>query len=81
MASQQHNTMTSHSDHIVILQQHKTGDFNAAYSKFKIVFHNLPFKAHTVQVDNVEIDLENINLESHSITIDKEFTELHLFGK
>jgi alpha-glucosidase len=64
-----------------ILQQHKRGDFNAGYSKFKIVFHNLPFKVTNVQVDNVEIGLENINLDAHSITIDKEFTELHLFGK
>ena len=63
-----------------ILQQHKRGDFNAAYSKFNIVFHNLPFEITSVQVDNVEIDLGSIHLESQSISVNKEFTELHLFG-
>ncbi|PQJ80837.1 glycoside hydrolase family 31 protein [Polaribacter porphyrae] len=64
-----------------ILQQHKEGKFDANYSKFKIVFHNLPFTVTSVQIDNVEIDLNDLNSEKHSITIDKEFTELHLFGK
>ena len=64
-----------------ILQQHKEGKFDAAYSKFKIVFHNLPFTVKKVQIDNVEVDMNGLNTESQSITIDKEFTELHLFGK
>ena len=65
-----------------ILQQHKRGDYNAGYSKFNIVFHNLPFEITSVQLDNVEISLDNIITgKTQSILVDKEFTELHLFGK
>jgi alpha-glucosidase len=66
----------------LIIQQHKRGEFNADYTKFNMVFHNLPFAITSIQIDNVEIKLENINTaKTQSITIDKEFTELHLFGK
>jgi len=64
-----------------ILQQHKEGKFDAPYSKFNIVFHNLPFTVKKVQIDNVDIDLNELNSKKHSITINKKFTELHLFGK
>ena len=47
-----------------------------------MVFHNLPFAITSIQIDNVEIKLENVNTaKTQSNTIDKEFTELHLFGK
>ncbi|WP_452228388.1 glycoside hydrolase family 31 protein [Lacinutrix sp. MEBiC02404] len=65
----------------LILQQHKRGDFNADYSKFNLVLHNLPFQITSVQIDNVEINLESVNLESQSISVDKEFTEIHIIGK
>ncbi|MEO9571417.1 MAG: glycoside hydrolase family 31 protein [Polaribacter sp.] len=66
----------------LILQQHKTGDFNAKYSKFKIILHNLPFTITSIQIDNVEISLSDVqNGDTQSILIDKEFTELHLSGK
>ena len=65
-----------------ILQQHKRGDFNASYTKLNIVLHNLPFTITSIQIDNVEIDLNSLNGDkTQSISIDKEFTELHLFGK
>ena len=51
-------------------------------AKFNIVFHNLPFEINSVQIDNVEIALEEVQLgKNQSITLNKEFTELHLFGK
>ncbi|WP_452233108.1 glycoside hydrolase family 31 protein [Lacinutrix sp. MEBiC02595] len=65
----------------LILQQHKRGDFNADYSKFNLVLHNLPFQITSVQIDNVEINLESVNLESQSISVGKEFTEIHIIGK
>jgi len=65
----------------LILQQHKRGDFNADYSKFNLVLHNLPFKITSVQIDNVEISLESVNIESQSLSVDKEFTEIHIIGK
>lgn len=65
-----------------ILQQHKRGDFDADYTKFNVVLHNLPFKITSVQIDNVEVELnQGGTKESQSITVDKQFTELHLFGK
>ena len=68
----------------LILQQHKEGQFNAKYHKFMMVFHNLPFTIGSIQIDNVVIEVEN-NLNtienSQTITVDKEFNELHLFGK
>lgn len=65
-----------------ILQQHKQGKFDANYKMFNVVFHNLPFEISTVQIDNVEIDLSDVNTQKNkSILINKEFTELHLFGK
>ena len=49
-----------------------------------MVFHNLPFTIESIQIDNVDIKIKN-NLNygenSQTITIDKEFNELHLFGK
>jgi alpha-glucosidase len=66
----------------LIIQQHKSGDFDAGYSKFKIVFHNLPFTITAIQIDNVAVKIEDLNTsETQAITIAKEFTELHLFGK
>ncbi|WP_055443143.1 glycoside hydrolase family 31 protein [Lacinutrix himadriensis] len=65
----------------LILQQHKRGDFNADYSKFNLVLHNLPFQITSVQIDNVEISLDSVNLELQSISVDKEFTEIHIIGK
>ena len=66
----------------IIIQQHKEGVFDAEYNEFNIVFHNLPFTVCSVQIDNVEISLDEIVLgKTQSILINKEFTELHLFGK
>jgi alpha-glucosidase len=65
----------------LIIQQHKSGEFNADYNNFNMVFHNLPFAITSIQIDNVAIKLENTNTtKTQAITIDKEFTELHLFG-
>ncbi|ARV06410.1 glycosyl hydrolase [Polaribacter sp. SA4-10] len=64
-----------------ILQQHKRGDFDAGYSKFNIVLHNLPFTITSIQIDNVEISLDTINVgKTQSILTNKEFTEIHLIG-
>ncbi|EAR11537.1 Alpha-glucosidase, family 31 of glycosyl hydrolase [Polaribacter irgensii 23-P] len=66
----------------LIIQQHKRGEFNADYSKYKMVFHNLPFTITAIQIDNVAIKLEDLNISgSQTISIKKEFSELHLFGK
>ncbi len=65
-----------------ILQQHKEGTFDASYTKFNVVLHNLPFTITSVQIDNVEISIESSeSFGSQTIILDKEFTELHLFGE
>ncbi|MBU3010371.1 glycoside hydrolase family 31 protein [Polaribacter vadi] len=65
-----------------ILQQHKEGTFDASYTKFNVNLHNLPFKITSVQIDNVEIEInQSESIESQTITVHKEFTELHLFGQ
>ena len=65
-----------------ILQQHKQGKFDAAYQKFNVVLHNLPFTITSLQIDNVETSFNSASTAgAQSITLDKEFTELHLFGE
>ena len=65
-----------------ILQQHKEGKYDAPYDKFTLVFMNLPFDIETIQVDNVEMPLHHLTCNgASSITVDKQFTEIHLFGK
>jgi alpha-glucosidase len=65
-----------------IIQQHKEGKFDAQYNNFRIVFHNLPFKITSFEIDNVKVDLQDSNGNKHQeIVVDKTFTEIHLFGK
>ncbi|PQJ76051.1 glycoside hydrolase family 31 protein [Polaribacter gangjinensis] len=65
----------------IILQQHKEGKFDAQYSNFRIVFHNLPFKITSFEIDNVKVDLQESNGNKHQeILVEKSFTEIHLFG-
>lgn len=66
----------------LIIQQHKEGKFNSNYSKFNFVFHNLPFTTKKIEIDNVEIPLKDVKVNGkNSITIDKDFTELHIIAK
>ncbi len=65
-----------------ILQQHKEGKFDADYSNFNLVFHNLPFTITAIQIDNVEVPLDQLKVNgNNSLVIDKTFTELHIIGK
>jgi len=64
-----------------ILQQHKRGDFDAEYKNFNIVFHNLPFVVKSLQIDNVEVPIDKSFIKTQSISINKEFTELHLIAE
>jgi alpha-glucosidase len=65
-----------------ILQQHKEGKFDAQYTNFRIVFHNLPFKITSFEIDNVKVELQNNDgNKNQEIVVDKAFTEIHLFGE
>ncbi|MFV9551809.1 glycoside hydrolase family 31 protein [Algibacter sp. PT7-4] len=65
----------------LIIQQHKSGKFTTTYKTFKLCLHGLPFKITKVEVDNVEISLTDLKLnENNTLTLTKEFTELHIIG-
>lgn len=65
-----------------ILQQHKEGKFDAQYEQFTLVFYNLPFEIKTIEIDNVKMPIHHLVCDgASSITVDKQFTELHLFGE
>ena len=65
-----------------ILVQHKEGKFQTSYSKFKINLHGLPFKVKKIEFDNEEISFDAVAFDGeNSLTIDKDFTELHIIGE
>lgn len=66
----------------LIIQQHKEGKFSANYQEFELKFHGLPFKISSIEVDNELISLDELKMNgSSSMIINKDFTELHIFGE
>lgn len=66
----------------LILQQHKEGKYDAPYNQFTLVIFDLPFEIKTIEVDNVEVPIHHLVCDgANSITVDKQFTEIHLFGE
>ena len=66
----------------LIIQQHKEGKYVTKYERFKLHFHGLPFKVVKVQLDNVDIPLSDVHLNGdNTMVVDKNFSEIHLFGK
>lgn len=65
----------------LIIQQHKEGKYTTNYDDFELNFIGLPFKIKKVEVDNEEIALEDLKINGNSsMKIQKNFSELHLFG-
>ena len=65
----------------LIIQQHKSGKFDAPYKTFKLNLIGLPFKISTIQIDNVEIKFEDIKVNGdNTLVVGKEFTELHIMA-
>jgi alpha-glucosidase len=61
---------------------HKEGKYDTPYSKYKINLIGLPFKIHTIEVDNVKILFDHKSFEDDNyLILDKEFTELHIIGE
>ncbi len=68
-------------DNELIIQQFKDGSFTTTYDTFKIQFHGLPFKIGKIEVDNEEVDLKTLKYDGNaSIEVNKDMTELHVFG-
>ena len=65
----------------LIIQQHNEGKFVTNYAKFKINLHGLPFKIKAIEIDNEAITFDKVAFDrQHTLTIDKEFSELHIIG-
>ncbi len=64
----------------LLLHSHKEGLLDLEYKNFNIVFHNLPFTITSIQIDNVNMPLNDIN-KNQSILIDKDFSVLCLSGQ
>ncbi|PTB92540.1 glycosyl hydrolase, partial [Marinobacter sp. B9-2] len=65
----------------LVIRQHKEGKFVTPYATFKINLTGLPFAIQSIEVDNEEVSLEDLQLNIHnSLTISKDFSELHIKG-
>ncbi|CAL2086070.1 Alpha-glucosidase, family GH31 [Tenacibaculum sp. 190524A02b] len=66
----------------VIIQQHKDGTFITEYETMKFQFIGLPFTIKEVEIDNVIVNLNSVefNTKDNTITIPKNFNEIHVIG-
>jgi alpha-glucosidase len=66
----------------LIIQLHKEGKYDTQYSKYRINLFGLPFKVKEIEIDNEKFIFDRKTLENENyLIVDKEFTELHIFGK
>lgn len=73
-------TLTGKEKNLVI-RQHKEGKYITPYSNFKINLTGLPFTVQSIEIDNETVSLEDLKLNIHnSLTISKDFSELHIKG-
>ncbi|WP_088340851.1 glycoside hydrolase family 31 protein [Robiginitalea sediminis] len=65
----------------LIIQQYKDGSYITPYKTLKVNLIGLPFKIKSVEVDNQEVDLKSVRPNGdNTIVVDKNFSELHIFG-
>ncbi len=66
----------------LIVQQYKDGAFTTSYKSFRFNLHGLPFKIVEIEIDNEKVALKDLKLNGdNSLTVSKNFTELHITGK
>ncbi len=65
----------------IIIQQHKSGNYETSYETFKINMIGSPFKIKEIELDNVILDTD-ISYKGGiaSFVVTKSFTELHIIG-
>ncbi len=69
-----------HSDSMVI-NQHKEGDYDAEYQKFKLVMHNLPFEVKSIYIDDKRYDATVTKVgNTYELVVDKNFSQFHITG-
>lgn len=65
----------------LIIQQHKSGKYDAPYQTFKLELHGLPFKVAKVKIDKEGFLCEDIVVDGETtIVVDKNFRELVITG-
>jgi alpha-glucosidase len=65
----------------LVINQHKEGDFDAEYQKFKLVIHNLPFALKNIYIDDQRTECEiNQFGNTYELVVDKNFSQLHITG-
>ncbi|KPM30438.1 Alpha-glucosidase [Croceitalea dokdonensis DOKDO 023] len=66
----------------LIMQQFKDGSYTTPYENIKMQFHGLPFKINKIEFNNEFVDLDHVQFDGkNSITVSKDFTEIHIFGE
>jgi alpha-glucosidase len=64
----------------LVISQHKLGKFITPYEKLKINIIGLPFEIGTIEIDNVEASLNDLEFDADTSTfkVTKEFNEIHI---
>jgi len=65
----------------LIIQQHIRGEFDTTYKTFKMTLIGLPFPIAKVIIDKAEISLVDLKFENNTMTIPKDFAEIHIVAK
>ena len=60
----------------LVVQQHREGNFETGYSKYRINLYGLPFAIGSVRVNNEILELS----EGTSIVVDHNFDDLRIYG-
>jgi alpha-glucosidase len=65
----------------IIIQQHKSGKYDAPYQTFKLELHGLPFQVAKVKIDKEGFLCEDIIVDGGTtIVVDKNFREIVITG-
>jgi len=65
----------------LVINQHKEGDYDAEYQKFKLVMHNLPFEVKSIYVDDQRSDATVTKIgNTYELVVDKNFSQFHITG-
>jgi alpha-glucosidase len=65
----------------LVINQHKEGDYDAEYQKFKLVMHNLPFEVKSIYIDDKRYDATVTKVgNTYELVVDKNFSQFHITG-
>ncbi len=61
------------------VQQHREGNFEPTYTRYRIHLHGLPFPILGIRVNNLEIDLSQYQADGY-LTVDRNFDDLRILA-